>query len=62
MKRTAVSWVDVGIEVSMYLGAALYFGAQIAKRVRSNKQGDSDPMMFEPSSVLTLTGTRMKKR
>lgn len=62
MKRTAVDWVDVAIEGVMYFGAALYFGAQLAKRVRAQSRGESDIMLFEPEKILRLEGTKMKKK
>jgi hypothetical protein len=54
-----ISWVDVAIEVAFGVGAALFFGSQIAKRVRQ-QQGVSLPSAMDGSFSL-LGGKMMKK-
>lgn len=54
-----INWVDVAIEVAFGVGAALYFGSQIAKRVRK-QQGINVPGAMDGS--LSLLGKKMIKR
>ncbi len=54
-----ISWVDVAIEVAFGVGAALFFGSQIAKRVRQ-QQGINVPSAMDGS--LSLLGKKVIKR